>query len=131
MAWIKLIAPKSFPVSIPPLLAYSAKATLCIAGENPAPNALKVPERANSNGLCASPIEIWETMSTNNDARARFNSNKGEWISFLIVLRFIIVDELENDESRSGVVSRGVTGNSRISGFGFKILIAVGRMSVR
>jgi hypothetical protein len=61
-------------------------------------------------------------MSTNNDTRARFKSNKGEWISFLIVLR-LIIEELEDGESRSGVVSSGVTGISRISGFGFKILI--------
>ena len=78
MACIKLIAPKSLPVSTPPLLAYSAKATLCIAGENPAPNVPKAAERENNIGLCASPIEVLETMSTNNDARARFKSNKGE-----------------------------------------------------
>ena len=66
-------------------------------------------------------------MSANNDTRARFKSNKGEWISLLIVLRLVVVDELEDDETKSGVVSTGATGISRISGFGFKILIATTR----
>ena len=66
-------------------------------------------------------------MSANNDARAKFKSNKGECISLLIVSRRVIVDELEDDEFRSGVVSTGVTGISRISGFGFKILITAKR----
>ena len=39
----------------------------------------------------------------------------------------MVVDELEDDESRSGVVSTGATGISRISGFGFKILIVAKR----
>ena len=63
-------------------------------------------------------------MSANSDTRARFKSNKGEWISFLIVLRVIVVDELEEDEFRSGVVSTGATDSSRIRGFGLRILIA-------
>ena len=131
MAWTKLRAPISLPVSTPPLLAYSAKATLRAAGGNPSPNASKKVARANSIGLCVSPIEMKATISANNKARARFKSNKGEWISLLIVLRPIIVDELEDDESRSGVVSTGVTGNSRMSGFGFKILIAAKRKGRR
>lgn len=44
-----------------------------------------------------------------------------------MVLRVIIADELEGDEFRSGVVSTGVTGNSRTSGLGFKILITARR----
>ena len=58
MTWSKLRAPKSLPVSTPPLLAYSAKATLCTPGENPREKASKVPDRANNIGLCASPIEV-------------------------------------------------------------------------
>ena len=38
-------------------------------------------------------------------------------------MRLVIVEELE-DGFRRGVVSTGVTGNSRITGLGFKILIA-------
>jgi hypothetical protein len=78
IASIKLKAPKSLPVSTPPLLAYSAKATLCAAGENPALIERKAPERANSIGLCVSAVVVQETMSTNIDTRVRFKSNKGE-----------------------------------------------------
>jgi hypothetical protein len=125
-AWITLSAPNNLPTSVPPALVYSASATLCSAGLNPAPNEPRTANTVNGNGRTENAMAVYATISVSKEKCKSLRSKDGEWITFLMVFGVCDSDWASDELPRSGLDSLAPfwMGTSITTGFGLRTLMA-------